>query len=262
MSEDTGWLIEHPHDPRYGRESWYSSKDGFTIDSLQAVRFARKEDAVREIDRFPTVLAKNLIAAHHSWIPARVCPHGQLQRQCEICEAKEEAAYWRSKGENAFEPIRKIADALAQGGFHCHDKPGFVADHVPGLVSEAITELKIKHEWLYGGTKDKAATRTNFMHDPNTRVLLMNSVAGGTGNDGLQTVAQYMVFFETPTDPTTRKQVEARIHRPGQRHRTFFYDLTIKRSIDKGILESIAEGHDLYEAVVNGKRLLRDILRG
>lgn len=65
MTEDTAWLIEHPHDPRYGRESWYSGKDGFTIDSLQAVRFARKEDAVREIDRFPASLAKNLVAAHH-----------------------------------------------------------------------------------------------------------------------------------------------------------------------------------------------------
>lgn len=146
MTEDTAWLIEHPHDPRYGRESWYSGKDGFTIDSLQAVRFARKEDAVREIDRFPASLAKNLVAAHHSWIPARVCPHGQLRRQCEICEAKEEAAHWRNKAEDAFEPIRKIADALAQGGFHCHDKPGFVADHVPSLVNEAVTELKIKRE--------------------------------------------------------------------------------------------------------------------
>lgn len=146
MSEDTAWLIEHTHDPRYGRESWYYGKDGFTIDSLQAVRFARKEDALREIDRFPITLAKNLIAAHHSWIPARVCPHGELHRQCEICEAKEEAAHWRNKAEDAFEPIRKIADALAQGGFHCHDKPGFVADHVPSLVNEAVTELKIKRE--------------------------------------------------------------------------------------------------------------------
>lgn len=144
MTEDTAWLIEHTHDPRYGRESWYSGKDGFTIDSLQAVRFARKEDAEREIDRFPTTLAKNLIAAHHAWIPARVCLHGQLARQCEICEAQQEAAHWRAKAENAFEPIRKIADALAQGGFHCHDKPGFVADHLPGLVCEAVTELKVK----------------------------------------------------------------------------------------------------------------------
>ena len=145
-TQETAWLIEHPHDPRYGRESWYCGKEGFTIDSLLAVRFARKEDAVREIDRFPASLAKNLVAAHHSWIPARVCPHGQLRRQCEICEAKEEAAHWRNKAENAFEPIRKIADALAQGGFHCHAKPGFVADHVPSLVNEAVTELKIKRE--------------------------------------------------------------------------------------------------------------------
>lgn len=146
MTQDTAWLIEHTHDPRYGRESWYSGKDGFTIDSLQAVRFARKEDAVREIDRFPTSLAKNLIAANHAWIPARVCAHGHLARQCEICEAREEAAHWRAKAEDAFEPIRKIADALAEGGFHCHAKPGFVADHVPSLVNEAISELKIKRE--------------------------------------------------------------------------------------------------------------------
>lgn len=172
MSEDTAWLIEHTHDPRYGRESWYSGKDGFTIDSLQAVRFARKEDALREIDRFPITLAKNLIAAHHSWIPARVCPHGQLQRQCEICEAREEASHWRSKAENAFEPIRKIADALAQGGFHCHDKPGFVADHVPGLVSEAVTELKIKREEKERLTKalDAQCRRLSALWD-NEKVL-------------------------------------------------------------------------------------------
>jgi hypothetical protein len=92
VSADTGWLIEHPHDPRYGRESWYSGKDGFTIDSLQAVRFARKEDAEREIDRFPTSLAKRLVAEQHAWIPAAVCPHGQLRRQCETCEAHEQTA--------------------------------------------------------------------------------------------------------------------------------------------------------------------------
>lgn len=146
MSEDTAWLIEHPHDPRYGCVSWYSGKGGFTNDSLQAVRYARKEDAVREIDRFPVSIGKNLIAAQHAWIPARECRHGQLARQCELCDAQQEAAHWRRKAEDAFEPIRKIADALAQGGFHCHDKPGFVADHVPSLVSEAVSELKIKRE--------------------------------------------------------------------------------------------------------------------
>lgn len=74
--EETGWLIEHPNDPRYQRESWYAGKIGFTIDSLQAVRYARQMDAEREIDRFPISLAKNLRATHHAWIPAPPTPAG------------------------------------------------------------------------------------------------------------------------------------------------------------------------------------------
>ena len=65
---ETGWLIEHPLDPRYGRESWYSGKDGFTLDSLLAIRYSRKEDALREIDRLPVSLGKSLIATEHAWI--------------------------------------------------------------------------------------------------------------------------------------------------------------------------------------------------
>lgn len=64
---ETGWLIEYPTDPRYGRESWYCGADGFTLDSLAAVRYARREDAVREISRFPVSLAKVLRAEEHSW---------------------------------------------------------------------------------------------------------------------------------------------------------------------------------------------------
>lgn len=65
--EETGWLIEHPNDPRYQRESWYAGKIGFTIDSLQAVRYARREDACREVDRFPLSLVKNLRVTEHAW---------------------------------------------------------------------------------------------------------------------------------------------------------------------------------------------------
>ena len=70
---ETGWLIEHPLDPRYGRESWYSGKDGFTLDSLLAIRYARKEDALREIDRLPVSLGKSLIATEHAWVSGSLC---------------------------------------------------------------------------------------------------------------------------------------------------------------------------------------------
>lgn len=130
------------------------------------------------------------------------------------------------------------------------------------LITEHLNKLKIKHTWLYGGTKNKAATVETFMGDPTCRVFVMNSASGGVGNDGLQKVAQYMYMFETPTGPTEREQCVKRIHRPGQRERVFIYDPVIRRSIDKGILEDIAAGRDLYTSVLNGQRLRRDILRG
>lgn len=121
------------------------------------------------------------------------------------------------------------------------------------MIVERIKSMKVGHEWYYGGTKDKSGSRTRFMADPNCRVFVMNSEAGGTGNDGLQKVASHLVFYESPSSPTTRKQTLKRIHRPGQTKRTFIWDLVMDASIDKGILDGIAEGIDLHEKVVNGK---------
>lgn len=129
------------------------------------------------------------------------------------------------------------------------------------MLVDKLKELGIGHTWLYGGTKDKVGARRKFMEDPGCRAFVMNTEAGGTGNDGLQKVAKYMAFYESPTTPDTRKQVEKRIHRPGQRERTFFIDYVMKGSMDRTILESIAEGLDVYDSVVNGRIKARDLLR-
>jgi len=128
--------------------------------------------------------------------------------------------------------------------------------HTGRLITERLKAMGLGYEWLYGGTKDKTACRRRFMEDPACKVFVMNSEAGGTGNDGLQKVARYMIFYETPPPPITRKQTIKRIHRPGQRERAFVYDLVMKRSPDAGILQSLAEGIDLYDAVVNGRKRL------
>ena len=120
------------------------------------------------------------------------------------------------------------------------------------MIVERIKTMNIGYEWFYGGTKDKAGSRRRFMDDPKCRVFVMNSEAGGTGNDGLQKVARYMVLYETPTPPSTRKQVIKRIHRPGQTGRTFFYDLIMRKSLDKGLHDSLKENIDVYDRVVNG----------
>ena len=120
------------------------------------------------------------------------------------------------------------------------------------MIVDRVKSMGLGYEWFYGGTKDKSASRRRFMDDPQCKVFVMNSEAGGTGNDGLQKVARYMTFYETPTNPITRQQTVKRIHRPGQLHRSFIYDLVMQRSLDKGLLAQVAEGIDVHAKVVNG----------
>ncbi len=128
------------------------------------------------------------------------------------------------------------------------------------MITEMLDELKIGYEWVWGGTKDKVAALHRFLTDRSKRVWVMNSEVGGTGTDGLQDVVRYLVFYESPTSPITRKQVIKRVHRAGQTKRTFIYDLIIKKSIDIRVLEFIAEGNDLHQALVDGEGKVKQLL--
>jgi len=115
MSKETAWLVEHPHDPRYGRASWYAGANGFTIDSLQAIRYARREDALRAIDGMPVSLGKDLTAEQHAWISSTGprCPH------CD--EAKIEADKWRGKYEHLHGMWRVLGETLREFGHDASD---------------------------------------------------------------------------------------------------------------------------------------------
>ena len=121
------------------------------------------------------------------------------------------------------------------------------------MITERLTALGYKWEWLYGGTKDPIQCAERFKADRSIKAFVMNSESGGTGTDGLQNVARYLVMYESPASPITRTQLIKRVRRPGQKKRTFIYDLVTEKSIDLRILEFIAEGKSLHEAIVNGK---------
>jgi hypothetical protein len=120
------------------------------------------------------------------------------------------------------------------------------------MVVDRLAKLGYKTEWLYGGSKDPAGCLNRFKSDPTIKAFVMNSASGGTGVDGLQDVATYLIFVESPCSPITRKQTEKRIHRPGQSHKTFIYDLCVS-GVDYSILAGIKEGRDMHDAVVGGK---------
>lgn len=122
------------------------------------------------------------------------------------------------------------------------------------MIVERCKKNGIGVEWLYGGTKDKSGVKHRFEHDDSIQGLVMNSEAGGTGNDGFQRVARYMFFYESPTPNNTKKQTIKRIHRPGQEWHSFVYDLVGRGTVDQGILDAIAADQDLYETVMAGDR--------
>lgn len=126
-------------------------------------------------------------------------------------------------------------------------------------VCDALKKQKIKHVWLYGGTKDKGATYRTFRDSDDVRVLVANVDSGGTGLN-LQ-VANYVLFFESPVDPITREQAEKRIRPHLQTQPIFYYDFVSTGTVDERVLEFIKEGKDLSEAILSDPEQI-DLLEG
>lgn len=123
--------------------------------------------------------------------------------------------------------------------------------HSGNIISETLNKHKIKHTRLYGGTKDKVGAKNEFIHNKDVKVFLVNSQSGGTSLN-LQ-VANYVIYFESPVSPIIRNQSEKRVWRTGQTKRTYIYDLVIAHSVEEKILSFLAEGKNLFEALVEGK---------
>jgi hypothetical protein len=122
-------------------------------------------------------------------------------------------------------------------------------NHSGQKITEALTKEKIKHGWLWGGTKDWTPIKDAFNNDPKYRFLVANWKKAAMGLN-LQ-VGSYALFYESPVGVVPRAEAEGRIHRTGQEHRCFIYDLIVKDSVDELILGFHATGGDLWKALVD-----------
>lgn len=115
------------------------------------------------------------------------------------------------------------------------------------LICRVLRKLKIKHGWLYGGTKQSArAEMLQTFQQGNMPVLVANAATGGTGIN--LSAANYLVFFESPSG-VTRKQAEARPLARGSR--PLVMDDIVCAPVEEKLLTYAAEG----------KELLADLLR-
>lgn len=126
------------------------------------------------------------------------------------------------------------------------------------MITRMLDRNKITYATLSGQTKDQRGEMRRFLHDDSVRFLVANSDSGSTGINP-QGVASYMIFYETPVSPITRKQAVKRIHREGQKRRIHIYDLCVPNSIDEQILEYLKQGRDLFDAVIRGETKLLEV---
>lgn len=98
--------------------------------------------------------------------------------------------------------------------------------------------------------KEKAEAKRSFIEDASTRFFVGQVKAGGTGLDGLQKVAQYMVFYSNDYPYLDREQAIARLARTGGLGAVVVYDLMAEESVDYDIVRCLQTAQDVTAKVL------------
>jgi hypothetical protein len=105
----------------------------------------------------------------------------------------------------------------------------------------------------YHGRVSNAVREENklrFVQDPRCRYFVGQQKAGGTGLDGLQAVAQYMVFYSNDYGYLDREQAVARLARTGGNSVVNIIDLMATETIDMDIVKCMQSAEDVHDAVL------------
>lgn len=123
-------------------------------------------------------------------------------------------------------------------------------------IAAKLRELGLDCAEVRGEIKDTSAEVRKFKTKDSCRFLVANIASGAEG--GNYQIANTLVFFESPSDPIRRTQAEKRVSGARQKKykRVYMYDLATKGTVEDDILESLKEGEDLFESLVNGKAIV------
>lgn len=121
-----------------------------------------------------------------------------------------------------------------------------------------FAKLRLKYDYavVTGEVKDKQAQLDKFTNDDNCKILLATIGAAGTGLT--LTVANTLLFLDSPWNYATFTQVSSRIHRIGQTKNCDIISLLATNTIDERIMSIVEKKKKLGEAVVDGKYNLKD----
>lgn len=131
-----------------------------------------------------------------------------------------------------------------------------------GFLTERLKPYKA--QMIYGGTSQKQneVSLDTFINDKACRCIVMNCVAGGFGLDGLQHVANDVMFLEIPPVPAWFHQAAARLHRAGQHKNVQVRVAVANRTCNVRQFKQLMDKDALVNRVVRGVQDLRDAIHG
>jgi hypothetical protein len=105
----------------------------------------------------------------------------------------------------------------------------------------------------YHGRMNAAAkdcSKKSFITHPKVRFFVGQQKAGGTGLDGLQAVAWYMVFYSNDYPYLERLQAISRLARTGGSGTVQVWDIVAEQTIDEDIVQTLRTAQDVSESVL------------
>ncbi len=124
------------------------------------------------------------------------------------------------------------------------------------MIEQLLKRLKIKYTTLNGRVKDKHKQYKTFETNDSYRIMVAHPKSGGASINLVS--ATYCIFSSNGYSVIDRKQCEKRIHRAGQTsNRVFYYDLIGKDTVEESILESLKQGVNFFDKVIDRESYLK-----
>lgn len=100
--------------------------------------------------------------------------------------------------------------------------------------------------------EERQKQKERFMQDPACNIIVCSLGAGGTGVDGLQTVASNVGFIEMGWTPAVHRQAEDRCHRIGQPSSVGVTYFVAKDTIAESIQQMLATKQAVCDSALDG----------
>jgi len=143
--------------------------------------------------------------------------------------------------------LRELVEEAESGGHKVLIFSQFVS--MLKLVKEALSEDKIKFEYLDGSTKDRDSAIERFQTDPTVTAFLISLKAGGSGLN--LTAADTVIHYDPWWNPAVEDQASDRAHRIGQKKVVTVYRLVAEGTIEEKILQLKQKKRELVSSVLS-----------